>query len=273
MASDVRPAAVAGTWYPASAERLGRDVDDHVARAAVDALPAPLAIVAPHAGLKYSGPVAAFAYKAVTGRPYSAAVLVGPSHFVGFEGVSIWPRGAWQTPFGPVQVNEELAGRLAAASTAVVEHPAAHGREHSLEMQMPFVARLLPGVPIVPMVMGYQSRETAFDLGDALARTLAGRTDVLLVASSDLSHFENAQTAARMDATVVDHVARIDADGLMQALEREPRHACGGGPMVAVLRAVRQLGATCARVLKYGDSGDVSGDKSSVVGYMAAVIW
>src|SRR6267142_1635345 len=173
MASDVRPAAVAGTWYPAAADRLGREVDGYVAGAAIDALPAPIAIVAPHAGLKYSGPVAAFAYKAVSERPYRAAILVGPSHFVGFQGVSIWPRGAWQTPFGAVPVAEDLAADVARASREIIEHPAAHGREHSLELQLPFVAHLLPGVPIVPLVMGRQSRSTAFELGDALATVIA----------------------------------------------------------------------------------------------------
>ena len=275
MGSDVRPAAVAGTWYPAAADRLGRELDEYVAGAAIDTLPAPIAIVAPHAGLKYSGPVAAFAYKAVSGQPYRAAILVGPSHYVGFNGVSIWARGAWQTPYGPIPVAEELAGRIAAASAEIGEHRQAHGREHSLEMQLPFVAHLLPGVPIVPMVMGYQSRDTAFGLGDALARTLGAESEPrpLLIASSDLSHYQDARTAAMMDAVVLDHVERLDAEGLMQALEREPHHACGGGPIVAVLRAARQLGATDARVLKYADSGDVSGDKSSVVGYMAAAVW
>jgi hypothetical protein len=200
-------------------------------------------------------------------------VLVGPSHFVGFEGVSIWPRGSWQTPFGPVQVDETLAQAVAAASPEIVENREAHGREHSLEMQLPFIARLLPGVPIVPMVMGFQSRETAFGLGGAIAAAVRDRDDALLVASSDLSHYEDARVAARMDAVVLEHVEQCDADGLMQTLERQPHHACGGGPVVAVLHAARQLGATRARVLKYGDSGDVSGDKSSVVGYMAAAIW
>ena len=268
----LRPAAVAGTWYPASADRLARDVDGYVARADADDVPAPLAIVAPHAGLTYSGPVAAFAYRAVSARPYSAALLVGPSHFVRFNGVSIWPRGAWQTPFGPVQVDEKLAQAIRAVSPEVVENREAHGREHSLEMQLPFIAYLLPGVPIVPMVMGHQSRETAFGLGDAMARAVIGNT-VLLVASSDLSHYQDARTAAKMDSVVLQHVEQLDADGLMQALEEEPHHACGGGPMVAVMHAARQSGATNARVLKYGDSGDVSGDKSAVVGYMAAAIW
>ena len=270
--TDVRPAAVAGSWYPASADRLRRDVDGYIAGATMDAVPAPIAIVAPHAGLKYSGPVAAFAYKAASQARYSAAVLVGPSHFVGFSGVSIWPRGSWETPLGPVHVAEELAERIASLSPEVIEHRDAHGREHSLEMQLPFVAHLLRGVPIVPMVMGYQRRETAFGIGDALARAV-GRDHVLVVASSDLSHFHDAAAAEAMDSIVLGHVERLDAEGLMQALEREPHHACGGGPMVAAMHAARQLGATRARVLKYADSGDVSGDKSSVVGYMAAAIW
>jgi len=267
-------------------------VDDYVARAQVEERDAPIAIVAPHAGLKYSGPVAAYAYRAVRAGSYGAAALVGPSHFVGFSGVSIWPRGAWQTPFGAVRVAEDLARRIAAVSADVVEHPPAHGREHSLEMQLPFLAHLLPDVPIVPMVMGDQDRETAFALGDALASAIANRTvaegtadrrggssaaptpgRVLLVASSDLSHYQDASTAQIMDAVVMREVERLDPDGLMRALEREPHHACGGGPIVAVLHAARRLGARRARVLKYGDSGDVSGDKSSVVGYMAVGIW
>ncbi len=222
----------------------------------------------------YSGPVAAHAYKTVAAATYDAIILVGPSHFVGFRGVSIWPRGAWQTPLGAVPVAGDLASALASASREVLEHPAAHGREHSLELQLPFVAHLLPGVPIVPLVMGYQDRATAFALGDALAAVIkeAG-TVVLLVASSDLSHYHDARTAAGMDAAVLRCVEQLDADGLMETLEQEPHHACGGGPMVSVMRAAARLGATRARVLKYADSGDVSGDKSSVVGYMAAAIW
>jgi AmmeMemoRadiSam system protein B len=276
MAADIRPAAVAGSWYPASADRLAREVDDYIGRAQVDDGDAPMAIVAPHAGLKYSGPIAAFAYRAVQHSNYDAVVLVGPSHFIGFSGVAIWPRGAWQTPFGAVRVDEDLARAVAEASSEVVEHPSAHGREHSLEMQLPFVAHLLPAVPIVPMVMGYQERETAFALGDALTSAIANRSApgrVLLVASSDLSHYEDAPTARTMDAVVLRAVERFDPEGLMRALEREPHHACGGGPIVAVLHTARRLGATRARVLKYGDSGDVSGDKSSVVGYMAAGVW
>jgi AmmeMemoRadiSam system protein B len=124
----------------------------------------------------------------------------------------------------------------------------------------------------VPLVMGAQTRETSFELGAALARVLSNDSNVLLIASSDLSHYENAVTASRMDAIMVRHVEALDAEGLMAALEHEPRHACGGGPMVSVLHAARLLGASSSRVLRYADSGDVSGDKSAVVGYLAAAI-
>ena len=273
---DVRPAAVAGSWYPGNREKLAAAVDTQVAAAAhVDAPPCPRALVAPHAGLLYSGPVAAHAYRLARKCPYAAVVLVGPSHFVTFRGVAIWPRGAWESPLGDVTIAEHLARDIAAQSRVVVEHPTAHGREHSLEMQLPFLARVLPGIPIVPLVMGYQNRATAFALGDSLAGALKahGAGDVLLVASSDLSHYESADTASALDAVVLKCVQGLDAEALMDALEREPRHACGGGPMVSVIRAASLLGCTQARVLAYADSGDVSGDKASVVGYMAAAIW
>src|SRR5262249_33609656 len=189
-------------------------------------------------------------------------------HFIGFEGVSIWPRGAWETPFGEVAVADAIAERIMSASREVIDHRAAHRREHSIELQLPFIVHLMPGVPIVPLVMGYQHRSTAFDLGDVLARVIADMAEpVLLVASSDLSHYHDAETAAAMDATVLQHVSGFDPSGLMDALEEEPHHACGGGPMVSVMHAAKTLGATRAQVLKYADSGDVSGDKSSVVGY------
>ena len=277
--SDVRRAAVAGSWYPGTKVPLALAIEKHLAAVAGGRVPAcPRALIAPHAGLIYSGPVAAHAYKLVRHCGYSAAVLVGPSHFVGFHGVSIWPRGTWDTPFGSVAVAEDLAAAIAAESADIRDYPAAHAREHSLEMQLPFVAHLLPNIPIVPLVMGFQTRSTAEALGDAIARgisTYEARElrGVLLVASSDLSHYETAETAARMDDVVLRCVAALDPDGLMNALEREPKHACGGGPIVSVLRAASQLGAVNAEILHYADSGDVSGDKSAVVGYTAAAIW
>jgi len=267
----VRRAAVAGTWYPGSSGALAAALDRHLARTSRDVAGELVALIAPHAGLMYSGPVAAHAYRLLRGRRFDVAVLVGPSHFVGFDGVAVVPSGGFETPFGVAAIDEPTAAELTAASPLVREHPAAHAREHSLEMQLPFLQHLAPGTPIVPLVMGYQTRDTARALGDALASVLR-RRHAVAIASTDLSHYRDAGTAAALDRVVIDCVSRFDADGLQQALDEEPNHACGGGPTVAVMRAAQQLGAGDAVVLDYADSGDVSGDKSAVVGYLAAAL-
>ena len=265
----MRPAAVAGTWYPGTAAALAAAVDDYLAPVTRDVAGDLVALVAPHAGLIYSGPVAAHAYRLVAGRTFDVAVLIGPSHFVGFDGVAVHPAGGFETPYGVVPVDAACAADLMRAAPLIHERPAAHAREHSLEMQLPFLQRVAPGIPIVPLVMGRQTAGTARGLADGLAAVLRGRS-ALLVASTDLSHYHDAVTAARLDAVVIDHVSRFDADGLQAALDARPDHACGGGPTVAVMRAARQLGARDAVVLHYADSGDISGDKSAVVGYLAA---
>ena len=219
----------------------------------------------------YSGPIAACAYRLLTSRTFDVAFLVGPSHFVSFEGVYVDPSDAFDTPFGAVTIDRAAADALVAATSIVRENSAAHAGEHSLEMQLPFLKRVAPATRIVPLLMGRQTGETARALGDGLAAGARGRR-ALLIASTDLSHYHDARTAARMDSLVIDRIASGDADALQQALDSEPQHACGGGPTVAVMRAARLLGATRATILKYGDSGDISGDKSSVVGYLAAAM-
>lgn len=267
----LRQPAVAGSWYPGDPDALSAEVDRHLEEAEPGPAGTVLAIVAPHAGLRYSGPVAAFAYGLLAGRSYDVAVLVGPSHHVAFEGVAVYARGAFATPLGCVNVAEDCAGAIARASSSVIDRPGAHLREHSLEMQLPFLQRVLPDTPIVPLVMGRQTRDTILDLGAGLARALAGR-QALLVASTDLSHYHDAATAARLDGRVIDKIRRFDSEGLLRLLERFPQHACGGGPTVSVMYAARALGADDARILRYADSGDVSGDKDAVVGYVAAAL-
>ena len=266
-----RRAAVAGSWYPGDPRSLSTAVDGYLASAERDVRGDLVALIAPHAGLMYSGPVAAHAYRLLRDRRFDVVVLVGPSHFVGFSGVAVHARGGFETPFGVAAVDEDCARALMRAAPVVREHPPAHAREHSLEMQLPFVQRLAPSARIVPLVMGYQTEETARALGDALADVLYAR-DALVVASSDLSHYQDAATASALDRVVIDCVTRFDADRLQTALRERPDHACGGGPMVSVMRAAKLLGARQPVVLNYADSGDVSGDKSAVVGYMAAAM-
>ena len=279
MRSVVRRSAVAGSWYPGTAAAIAEEVDRYLEGTGPVSAPGRLVgLVSPHAGLRYSGPVAAFGYGLLRARREGAAageipvVMVGPSHRAAFDGVALHARGAWDTPLGRAPIDEEIALALLDANPVVFDDPDVHLEEHSLEMQMPFLQRLVAGLRIVPLLMGSQARGEVEALAGALAKALAGRF-ALLLASTDLSHYQPAAVANRVDAQVVDEVGRFDEEALMRRLERHHNVACGGGPVVAVMKAARALGADRATVLKYGDSGDVGeGDKSHVVGYMSAAL-
>jgi hypothetical protein len=269
----LRRAAVAGSWYPGEARAITAEVEGYLG--AVPPLAAPgalVALISPHAGLRYSGPVAAHGYALLRGRSGLTAVLVGPSHRAAFDGSGVFARGGFETPLGIVPVDEELAIDLAGRAPGVVEMPGPHQDEHSLEMQLPFLQHLVPGLRLVPVLMGRQSREDVDVLADVLAGSVAGRV-ALLVASSDLSHYHPAPVANALDARVVGDIERFDPEALMDRLETEPGHACGGGPIVAVMKAARALGADRATVLRYADSGDAGEkNKARVVGYVSAAL-
>ncbi|MFI5183612.1 MAG: AmmeMemoRadiSam system protein B [Vicinamibacteria bacterium] len=270
----VRKAAVAGSWYPGRASDLRAEVEAYLSLSDAPPRLGPLVgLISPHAGLRYSGPVAAHGYALLRGCPELTVVLVGPSHRLAFDGVAVWARGSFETPLGPIPIDEPLATRILAAAGGLKDDPRPHRDEHSLEMQLPFLQHLVGHLRIVPMLMGRQTREDVDHLAETLGRVLPGRKDVLLVASSDLSHYQSAPVAHRLDAFVVGDVERFDAEGLMGRLESHSGHACGGGPMVAVMKASRFLGATAAVALRYADSGDVGEkDKTRVVGYLSAAL-
>lgn len=269
-----RKAAAAGTWYPGSAGALTREVDAYLDAADVHLPGTVRAIIAPHAGLMFSGPVAAWSYNAAAPGDYDVAFLVGPSHYIGFEGFSVWSDGPFETPLGEARID---ADGVAAMLRSPLAHDltSAHIREHSLEMQLPFMRRLLPELPIVPIVIGYQTREAIEALSQALADA-AGSRRALLIASTDLSHYFDARKAATLDGRVQDFAGRFDPEGLLAWFEQYPEGergrfvACGGGAAIAVMFAARHLGAREGRVLKYAHSGDVSGDHGAVVGYLSA---
>jgi AmmeMemoRadiSam system protein B len=268
---------VAGSWYPADPAALAAEVDRYLTAATEPPAGRTMALIAPHAGLMYSGPVAAYAYRALQTGRFDAIVLVGPSHYMGFDGLSLSDAGAFATPSGPLSIAGDLARRIAAASDVVRVLPEAHTREHSLEMQLPFLARLAPRTPIVPLLMGYQTSDTVHACARALAAALES-TSTLIVASTDLSHFFPADRAVVLDARTCGHIERLDPEGLLAEMEQYPEYergryvACGGGPAVSVMLAAKTLGARDARVLHYAHSGDVSGEMSAVVGYVAAAI-
>ena len=265
----VRPLAYAGSWYTSDPARLAREVD-----AWLEEVPpvagTPLALLAPHAGLRYSGHVAAWSYAALRqAADEITVILVGPSHYAYFRGFAILQRGGIATPWGVLPIDSTLAAELADRLDAP-EHRAIHEREHALELHLPLLARVRPQARVVPIIMGDQASAFVTELADALAAAARGRP-VVLAASSDLSHYEPRERARALDERMLAHLDALDGDGLVRLLEREPGHACGGGPTAAVLLAARALGATAGGVRRYADSGDVSGDTTRVVGYASAV--
>jgi AmmeMemoRadiSam system protein B len=271
VSDSVRKSAVAGFWYPGDPLMLAREVSDHLRAAGEVTAPGRLvALISPHAGLRYSGPVAAHGLSLLRGRRSATVVMVGPAHRAVFDGVAVFASGAFETPLGRVPVAEDLAQALLASDPRLFDDPRPHRDEHSLEMQLPFLQHLVPELRIVPLLMGSQTRSEVSALAGALSRVLPGK-GALLLASSDLSHYHPAEVANRLDALVVKDVEAFDPEALMDRIERNHEHACGGGPMVAVMKAARALGADRGTVLRYGDSGDVGEkEKSRVVGYLSA---
>lgn len=273
-AEQVREPVFAGTWYPGSeatlrsllAELLKRVPERVQAETKSGRL---VALAAPHAGYAYSGQVAACAYKTLVGRQIDSVVVIAPSHRLGFHGVSVYDLGGFKTPLGVMALDEALIRELKAQNDRLRSLPEAHAREHSLEIQLPFLQFLLPKARLVPLVMGEQDLATCQWLAKALA-ACARDKNVLIVASTDLSHYHPANESTPIDGRLLQHVRSFDPEGLHGCLAAGRCEACGGGPLVAAMLAARLLGANTGKVLSYADSGDATGDKSQVVGYMAA---
>jgi AmmeMemoRadiSam system protein B/AmmeMemoRadiSam system protein A len=272
----VRSPVVAGMFYPGNAETLTQDVDaylDAAETAPVEGVP--IAIIAPHAGYVYSGGVAARAYVHVRGVHYDTVIVVAPSHRVAFGLASVFGGSGYATPLGVVRVDRELADAIAGDSDALKYVPRAHSDEHSLEVQVPFLQRTLGDFSIVPIVMGDQRESSVRFLAGRITEAVAAAKgkSVLLVASTDLSHYHTQDAAVELDKHVMRAVGDFDPEGLLASLSRGECEACGGGPAAAVMMAARELGATASSVTGYATSGDVTGDKSQVVGYLSAVLY
>jgi len=268
----VRAPAVAGTFYPAPARTLQHDVDDLLERAAsLKGFSSVYGLVSPHAGYVYSGFTAAHAYKVIRGRKFDAVVVVGPSHQEYFQGVSVYPGESYRTPLGVVPINRELRERMVCDEKRIFLSAAGHRGEHSVEVQLPFLQRVLGEFSFVPVVMGDQTLELCENLSVAITSAVQGQS-VLLVASSDLSHYHPYNEAMSLDQRVIELVDSFDPTRLMERLDHRELEACGGGPIVTVMLAARKLGANSARVVHYCNSGDVTGEKDAVVGYLSAII-
>lgn len=273
---EVRPPAVAGSFYPSDPVSLIREVDAHLAAGGEvpgDALrgKAVRAVLVPHAAYRFAGDVAGQVFRRVRGHPYEAVVIMAPSHRVGFRGASIYPGRALATPLGEVPIHLGIARRLAAVDDSIFFSNRGYEREHSVEVQLPFIQRVLPDVPVVPLVVGYQSLELGFHLARTLAAVLEGH-DVLLVASSDLSHYHTRSEADWLDRELLALIETDDPFMVGYEVFRGRLEACGAGPILTVLDTARRMGAERVEVVARGDSGEASGDSTHVVGYGGVVV-
>lgn len=271
--SRVRGPVVSGLFYPAEPEALEREVSSHLGpHRTVPGQGRVTAMISPHAGYMYSGHTAGAAFARIEGARYDTVVILSPSHREYFDGVSVYPGDAYRTPLGTIPIDEALRSRVLDACPFVLATEAGHREEHAIEVQLPFLQRTIGAFALLPLVFGDQKRSYCVGLGKALGRVLAG-TNTLLVASTDLSHYHAAAEAARLDTVFVDDVGAGSADRLMTDLEQGMTEACGGGPVVAVLAAVEALGWGPMEVVECRTSGDVTGDRGSVVGYCSAVAY
>jgi MEMO1 family protein len=271
---EIREPALAGSWYPGDPEILSRDVKRYLENAKKEKVDGEIvALVSPHAGYMYSGQVAAYAYKLIEGKSFDTVVVVGPSHRFPFKGASLWDRGGFRTPLGVVPVDDELSKKLMEKRKEIRFIPEAHNQENSLELQIPFLQTVLKSFKLVPIAMEPDwSWETCQYLASAIAETVRGKK-VLLVASTDLSHYYTYNIAIELDRIFLNHIERFDIEGLNRDLKSNRTEACGGGPVVTIMLAAKTLGANQGKVLKYLNSGDVTGDRSRVVGYAAGVFY
>jgi hypothetical protein len=231
-------------------------------------------IVSPHAGYVYSGAVAANGFYEASSVDFKDVVMVGPNHYGIGSWVAAMKDGEWETPLGKVPINSELANEIASRSSILDFDDFAHSRDHSLEVQLPFLQSIKQDFSIVPIVLVSQRSDTAYELGNAISETIVekGRIDnTLLIASSDFTHYEPNSEAHRKDGELIKAILALDVNKFYAVLERLDVSACGYGAIATIMVAARNLGATRGELLKYATSGDVTGDTDAVVGYSSIV--
>lgn len=275
MTSALRTPAVAGRFYPARAEELLREVREYTSSAESGLITA-IGCVAPHAGYIYSGAVAGAVYSRL--EIPERAVILCPNHTGKGRPLAVMASTTWQTPLGAVAADAEMSARVQRRFPALQEDSAAHRGEHAIEVQLPFLQARRRDLNIVPIVIGTSNFDVLRGLGEALAEVIGdvqeeGREEkVLIIASSDMNHYESDAITRVKDHKAIERVLALDARGLWQVVTNEDVSMCGFGPTIVMLTAAKLLGATSATLVKYATSGDVSGDYESVVGYAGIVV-
>jgi AmmeMemoRadiSam system protein B len=271
----VREPAVSGMFYPDNPAKLQKDIMHYLGNAIVpDLAEDVVGMISPHAGYIYSGQVAAYGFKMIAKRHYDTVILVGPSHRVYFEGVALWDRGSFETPLGRIDIDEDTASEIMNIGGIIKSNTDTHKGEHSLEVQLPFLQSVLDNFEIIPLIMGIQTSSACRKLVEAISRVLqTSKKRFLVIGSTDLSHYYPDAEAKKLDNVVIRRLDTFDIPGMIEDIETGKTEACGAGPVIATMMLSEKLGADHCRILKYANSGDVSGDKSGVVGYVSAVFY
>ena len=279
----VRSPAVAGSFYPDSPQVLSAQVGKFIDDAGLTETDGELiGLIAPHAGYVYSGHVAGYAYKQLMGWSFDTVVLLGLSHRYRIDGAAIYARGAFRTPLGDIDIDEDLAAEIIRLNGDILDLPPAHANEHSLEVQLPFLQNVLSDFRIVPILLQDDSPENVIPLAQAIAAAMGDRSS-LLIGSTDLCHYPTYEAARKSDQVVIEAIGHFDSDYLhQQMVEYMQIHPpqnfhcmmCSTGAIYATMRAAKALGGNRIEVLKAANSGDVPiGGRDQVVGYMAAGIF
>lgn len=272
---NIREPSVSGMFYPDNPAVLKREIGLYLERADIGSFAEEICgIISPHAGYIYSGQVAAYAYKAVSRQPFSSVIVIAPSHRSYFEGIAVWDEGGFNTPLGNIEIDEKSAGELLGSCDVMVPNRDVHKAEHSLEVQLPFLQCVLGKFRLVPLLMGVQDASLYEKAAASIEEVVRNSSErFLIVGSTDLSHYYPYETAMKIDAVAVDHLKNFDIPGMVRDTMSERAQACGAGPMITTMMTSKRLGADRSKVLRYANSGDVSGDMSGVVGYVSAVFF
>lgn len=272
-AQEIKYPNVSGSFYPSNPKALSEKIDSYLKNAIVPEISGKIiALISPHAGYEYSAAIAAHGYKLIQGKQYKTVIVLAPSHSYGFNGISIWPEGKFITPLGDIEVDADFASQIMKKLDWAKFIPEAFAKEHSLEVQLPFVQKVLPTAKIVPIVMGSPSLSNAEELAAVLKEIIGQREDVLIIASTDLSHYHTYQEANLIDKTTIGYFQGIDCKGLWKADLSGDAELCGIAPVMTVLSYGKAIQAKI-KILKHANSGDVTGDFSRVVGYVSAILY
>lgn len=269
----VRLPAVAGRFYPAKREALSRQLDQYLARdaAAPEMMETAFGCMVPHAGYMYSGPVAGAVFQRLPAR--ARYIILCPNHTGRGAPLAIMSQGEWMTPLGAVRIDTELAASLQHSCHLLMEDVKAHEDEHAIEVQLPFLQRQVGAFTFVPIAIGVSRYAALEALGHGMGQALKGEeSPVMIVASSDMNHYEPDDVTRVKDRKAIDQILALDPAGLYEVIRQEDISMCGYGPAVAMLAAVKDLGATSAELVRYATSADTSGDRSAVVGYAGMLI-